>query len=423
MSAFLVSANIALGFMVAAVLARILGASGYGVYSLFAVSCSVLAMFTQLGIPKLAMRETARALELKEFSRMHVLWRWAGTRVIGLSVAASLVPLVVLYLIPVDVLPGDPVSYMLGALLIPLVSLGALRGAILRGLGHVILGQLPEAGLRNLVLLTLLLGIWYFAFPSTPVMAMGANVTATLIAFMFGAWLLYTRTPPELLSAKMDAPIDKTWVKAAALMALSAGLNQINNYADILILGVFRPSDEVGIYRIVYQVSTLAILGLQAVSLIAAPRFAKAHAKADHSALQSLVQLSSRMAVLVALPVALIFFLAGSQILSNVFGDEFETGHRTLLILASAQVVNASFGSIGVLMNMTRHEADLTRAMGISACVNLALNFALIPLFGMTGAAISTLTSITVWNSLLFLSAKRKLGVTSHVFSVGSGVT
>ena len=167
-SGILNASTIALGFLVSVLLARMLGASGYGAYSLVVAIFSILSIFTQVGIPKLTMRETARALENEEWQRMRSLWRWAVLRIALLSVSVSFFVIGIGFLAPVAWLSEHRRLLALGALIVPLASLGALRGAILRGLGHVILGQLPEAGLRNLLLLTLLVGISFTIIPSTP---------------------------------------------------------------------------------------------------------------------------------------------------------------------------------------------------------------------------------------------------------------
>ena len=417
-SGILNASTIALGFLVSVLLARMLGASGYGAYSLVVAIFSILSIFTQVGIPKLTMRETARALENEEWQRMRSLWRWAVLRIALLSVSVSFFVIGIGFLAPVAWLSEHRRLLALGALIVPLASLGALRGAILRGLGHVILGQLPEAGLRNLLLLTLLVGISFTIIPSTPLIALSATVVATLLAFIFGAWLLFIKTPQQLRAVPNTSSVDKTWIRAAALMGFSAGLTQINNYADLFILGSFKEPEEVGIYRIVYQVSTLVIFGLQAVSLIVAPRLARAHASGDKAKLQELVQFSSRVAVLVATPLALILFIWGKTLLTLIFGTEFEVGYSALVILVLAQLVNASFGAIGVLMNMTRNEKFLARALGIASAANVILNIILIPFFGIIGAATATVISIAIWNTLLFVVAKRKIGITCHPFTL-----
>ena len=53
--------SVGLSFAVAVQLARVLGPDGYGVYALVFAIVTVLTVPTQLGVPQLVIRETARA--------------------------------------------------------------------------------------------------------------------------------------------------------------------------------------------------------------------------------------------------------------------------------------------------------------------------------------------------------------------------
>lgn len=415
-SASLTIANMALGFIVAAVLAQMLGASGYGVYSLVVVFFAVASVFSQLGVPMLAMRETASALSFADWLKMKSLWRWAGKQVLGMSAVTCLLSIAFVLLMDFDKSPDQTILYLLGSFFVPLASLGALRTSILRGLGHVILGQLPEALLRNAFLLTVLGSIWFFEFPSSPTRMIGANLAATVLAFSFGAWFLFRKTPPQLRLNCEVPKADQTWFRAAVFLGLSAGMIQINSHADVLILGLLRPAEEVGVYRVIFQLSTLVTFGLTAVNLVVAPRFASAYSHGNFDKLRVLVSLSAWISFLVAIPIALIFFFFAPQVLLKAFGPDFEIGFMPLMVLVIAQVINASFGPVSVLMNMTRNETSTTKALTLAAVLNVIMNFLLIPSFGMMGAAISTAVSLTVWNALLFISARRALGVISHAF-------
>jgi len=67
----------ALGFLLAILLARALGPEGYGVYAFVFAIVSLLAIPTQLGLPQLVVRETAKAQAAEEWGLMRGLWRWS----------------------------------------------------------------------------------------------------------------------------------------------------------------------------------------------------------------------------------------------------------------------------------------------------------------------------------------------------------
>ena len=418
LSGVMLGFNMVLGFAVATMLVWLMGASGFGMYTYVFVLFATVSVVIQLGIPRLAVRETARALTLKDFPLMKAFWNWAGIAVLGFSLSVTALAFILVWFFG-DPFPMDQkILIGLGALSVPLATLGALRGSILRGLGHVVLGQLPETGLRNLFFALGLLIFLLVGLELSPAGAMGLNLTATALAFAIGAWFLLARIPPDLKTASAQSPIPSAqWWKAATFMGVSVGMNQINNYADLLILQLYRPAEDLGIYRIIYQMSMFVGFGVQAVTLVFSPRFAGAHAKQDLAGLQHLVAISVRIGFALALPISLFLVIFGKPFLEWVYGAQFSAGYGPLMVLVAAQLSIAAFGSIGTLMNMTNHEALLTRILTVSALSNVALNFVLIPLYGLYGAAFATLASLVASNLLVVYHAHAKLGISSHILA------
>jgi O-antigen/teichoic acid export membrane protein len=119
---------------------------------------------------------------------------------------------------------------------------------------------------------------------------------------------------------------------------------------------------------------------------------------------------------MVALPVALIFILAGEFIIPWVFGAEFSAAHAPLAILAMGQLVNAGFGSVGFLLNMTGYERISSRILWQTALLNILLNAIMIPLFGIVGASVATAISLVIWNALLYREVRKHLRISSTAF-------
>ena len=108
--------------------------------------------------------------------------------------------------------------------------------------------------------------------------------------------------------------------------------------------------------------------------------------------------------------------LGSEWLLATLFGHEFGRAYWPLLLLAVGQLVNAWFGPTGMLLNMTGHEREVTRAVTVAAGMNVVLNLLLIPPFGVVGAAIATSASLVFWNIWLWLVARWRLGVICSAF-------
>lgn len=419
-SAGLRIANAGLGFAVAVVLARTLGADGYGLYSSAFVLASVCAIVVQFGLPNLVMRETATATVSEDWGHMRAIWGWAARGAGLFSLAVVAVGGFALFVSGDGMEAGQLWTYGLALCLVPLLAFGALRAGALRGLQHVVLAQVPEMIVKPgvMLILTLMLGL---AVPATAQSAMTMQLAAVGTAFALGTVFLWRRRPASLrLSADYRSPPAGPLWKAALTMALAAGMNQINNHADILMIGVFWPDDQVGVYRIAYQISMLCAFGLQIASVVLSPSYARLYRQGDLDKLQNLLTTGALISTSVALLLALPWLFLGEFLSGWLFGPDFTASRPATLILIAAQVMNASFGPVGMLMHMTGLERYVARFMMLSAITNLTLNLALIPLYGGFGAAAATFVTLAIWNSGLWWMARRHLSLNSHATAVFS---
>ena len=396
-------------------MARGLGPSGYGVYTYALALVMLLNVPTQGGLPILVVRETAAALAHMQIDRVYRLWRWATAITLGLALTVALVGITVGWLFRAHLEPVAWNSFLLALLLVPLIVLGNLCGAALRGVHRVLLGQWPEYLLRPALLLLAILAYRGFAGDTMRAdVAVGLHTLAAAVALMISAPLLWRARPqrgrPVAASAD-DTP--STWLSSMIPLTLLSAMQMILQYTDLVMLGFFRSSETVGLYRVAAQASLCVSFGLLAVNLIVAPQFARDHAKGDMARLQQVTTLSARLVLLLTLPVTLVFLMVAEPIVTFVFGAAYGGSGTALGILAIGQLCNAAFGSVVLLLNMTGHERDTVRGLSIGVVVNALLNLALIPLFGINGAAAATALTLLIWNVLLWRAVRRRLGIAS----------
>jgi O-antigen/teichoic acid export membrane protein len=405
-----------LGFATSIVLARLLAPSGYGTYSFVMALVAFLTIPSELGIPGLAIREVATANARQDWGYM----RGFIVRAHQLIAVISLL-LITLALIAISVWGHglDPLRMkcmLLGLLLVPMVSLGSLRESMLRGLRKVLLGQLPQQIIRPLTLLTLVLVLPLLGKDlASPVSVMAVQVIAATTAFAVGVRLFLKNRPPDLSTA---APryMTRYWLTSSVPFGLSAAMQLINGRTDVIALGYFHEDADVGIYRVAVQLAAMVIFGLQSVNIIQGPHIAHLYSTGDMTRLQKMVTRSSQGVMAIAIPVVLIFILFGKLIIRIAFGAEYEGAYPPLIILCVGQLINASMGSVGYLLNMTGHERDTTRSIFIGVIVNLVLNLTLTPLWGMNGTAVATAVTLITWNLIMWKKVRVRLGIEPSPF-------
>ena len=410
-SAIIQALNRLIALVVGIALARGLGAEGYGVYAYAFALMSVLMVPAELGMPVLLVREVAASVAKLDWAYVRGICIRSTQIVLAASTTISLIAAFLVWQFGESIPSDQRQTLLLVLLLLPLSVLSKAFASALHGLQHVVIGQAVEALLRpTLVLLGVLV-----LFAAAPVMrlpqyAMAVQVVVA-VAVLFISLLLLIRYLPNAARTTKARHRTREWLANAIPFTLIGGAGIINNQVDILMLGYFRPPEDVGIYRVAVQGSVLVAFGLQAMTAVVAPQFARLYAQGDMARLQRLITISARVVFITALPVVLIFVLAGGTIAGRVFGPEFVASHYPLAILAVGQLVNTMFGPVGALLQMVGYENITARMIIITALLNIPLNALLILFYGATGAAMATAICVGLLHLLLFFIARKRLGL------------
>ena len=183
-------------------------------------------------------------------------------------------------------------------------------------------------------------------------------------------------------------------------MALSAIAYFIMQSVDIIILTAYEGYDKVAYYSIAVKLATVTALALMSVNIVVAPKIAEIYNNNDHNTLNNLIRDSSRIIFSISLPVLIILFVFSGFILS-FFGENYVLAKDALGILLVGQFFSSICGPGAVYLNMTGREQKLNKILIAGLFVNVILNFILIPVYGIEGAAAATLISMLFWNTLI----------------------
>lgn len=396
-----------LSLVTAILLGRALGAEGYGYYAFAIAAVTFISIPAQLGIPSLATREIAASHARSEWSLMRGFRRRiAQTASFSIILGAILVGGALLAF--ADEIPAlDVRTFAVALLLLPLYAGLSLMGSLLRGLRRVVQGTWPNRLLQPAVFVLLLLAL---AGGLSSQLAIALNVVSCAIGMIATAWLLRRYWPREASEAQPEYRTS-AWLSSLLPFTLLAGINLLNQKTDIMMLGVFTSAADVGIYNVAIQGAMLVSFPLTVCNAVLAPNIARLHAQGDMRRMQRLMTVSTLAISIAAGAAALVIILAGEWLLREVFGDAFTPGYPALAILAIGQLLNAWAGSVGQFLIMTGHEKDTLKGVAVAAFLNVVLNSALIPFFGMIGAAIATAISLLTWNILLVVLVYKRLGL------------
>jgi O-antigen/teichoic acid export membrane protein len=392
------------------ILARSLGAEGYGVYAYAFAIMSLLLVVAEAGVPTLLMREVAAGLSLENWGLLRGALIRGGQFVGLVSISVSAIGLLVLWW-RADNLSG-PVLYTtaLMLLVLPISALCKTISHALRGLHRVVLGQAVNMLIRPL-LVVLLVGICFLLWPNLhqPQYAMAAQLTGATVVLLVGIFILRHYLP---LQAKTATPEyrSRNWIKSALPFTLIGGAGVINNHADMVMLGWFVDPESVGAYQVAVQGGMTILFFLHAANSVVGPYFARLYGQDKKFYLERLYRKAGNYTLAATLPLFLVFFLYGNHIIGYIFGEDFIEGYYSLVILSAGQFFLVMAGSAGTLLQMCNKEVLAAKALYVSAVLNILFNLMLIPIFGIEGAALANMASNAFISIFLISLLQKSLG-------------
>ena len=131
--------------------------------------------------------------------------------------------------------------------------------------------------------------------------------------------------------------------------------------------------------------------------------------KNNISSFKKIVHQSTKIIFWTTIPIVLIFFIFSQKIMS-IFGDEFIVGANALIILSSAKLISSFSGSVGNILQMTGNQFIYMIILTLGAIFNVILNYILIPVYEIEGAAVASLVSMSIWNLGMVFYIKKEYG-------------
>jgi O-antigen/teichoic acid export membrane protein len=256
--------------------------------------------------------------------------------------------------------------------------------------------------LLNLVLLVF--------FYMVGVQILGA-VAAYVISMALGAALALAslrRVFPGLLAGKAEYEGRELSVASAPMIV--ANVTQYSNlWTAVVVLGVFEPVPTVGVYSAAARTAALSSLVLISFAGVFSPLAAGLYRQERLGELGRLYADVSRW----AFTGALAFFLVTALFSRDVmlfFGEEFAHGWPVVVVISAAQLFNSSVGPTARLLAMTGHQKAVMVSTVGSAIAAVALNFLLVPHYGVGGAAAATAAALVLANGSSLVFVRRRLG-------------
>lgn len=411
-----------LRYLFQVLVARQIGVSDFGIFSLAVASFTVFEVVASLGTTKGIIRFVSLYSQEKDYARVRGTIHITAALVLGGGVILFVLVYSLAGFLALEVFHSpklvDIFKFM--GLCIPFTALTTVFLSSTQGLKimkyKVYVRDLFEQSFRIfLVFLFFLFGlrIWGAIFSFVISILAGTVLSGYFYRKVFRPhWQKVSKT---LIEYKKIISYSWPLVFASGFLFLEAWLS-------VFMLGFLATPKEVGIFSAAYKTSLLVQGIIMSFNTMFSPIISDLHHKMELKKLQSLFEMVTRWMFSLSLPLILIMCIFPQEILS-IFGKDFMIGGAAFIILSISQLINAFSGPLGVMIDMSGRSKITFLNSVLHFLLQAILCLILIPRYGVTGAALAKLISILFLRVLLLLQVHHFLSMHPFGFQLLKPVT
>lgn len=404
--------------LLTAVVGNTLGASGTGLFfqamGIFTILTQVLRLGTNSGIVRFIAEQRA-------FGRVGSEWRiimYAAVPVAVLSAAASIAVWLLADSLARWLAAPEDASRLADLLraMAPFVILGAVTGVLqiaarmLRGVGTFALLQsvlLPASRLLTVLLVVSLLGAtgwgafeaWLWPLPIWLLVG---------LALISGPLLRDLRRRSDADAA--GRPTFRSFWRFNAPRSVSSGLETALEWSDVLIVAALASPAVAGVYAVITRAVRAGGVVDKAMRVAVSPTISGLLAQKQYAESTRLHTTVVRAMILMNWPFYMLLISMGPAVLA-VFGEEFVVGWGPMILLALALMFQTACGMLQSILLQGGRSTWQMYNKSIALAISIGCNIALVPLWGIWGAAITWVFVVAVDNVIAAVQVHRGMRV------------
>jgi O-antigen/teichoic acid export membrane protein len=385
----------AIGYLATVYFAHTLGPAPLGAFYLFLAYLGVVNLLADGGMGGATVQRISEGEDQREYFSAGF-----AIRLVLIPFALSLLFLV--RTVMVDFSSTGLFDWLFLAVVV--TTFGSIIAAGNYGKGKAGVIQLAELGNTIIKVLVQVLAV-YLGFSA-------AGLAGGFLAGA-GAGLIINTRFLELRPGRFTRKHLSSMAPYAGWVFLSGVLALVISSADTILVGYFLSTEEVGFYRTSFQLTTLALFVATTLTTALYPRISRWHREGDLPAISSSIGRAYSYSLLLAIPVGAGGIILADRLLYFLYGSPFIVASPALSLLFLAQLAGI-FPLINTMclgaFNRPRTGFFINAANAILVVV---LELALIPVAGITGAALAILGAMVFRAGLSFISLRKvvKIGI------------
>lgn len=385
-----------MGLVLIIVLGRTLGDAGSGV-----VLQTIGAFTIALGVARFGMDSAAIWIlpRLLEDDRRNI--RPTGWFLLIISGVIGCVCAGVLLIgahIADAVNPSDPVAEAVRSIVwfLPLASVLLTALSATRALGkvtaYVLVGNVALPSLRPLAIA---LAVGLGAGTAAAALAWALPLVPAVIAAVVVLGLQLRRMGARTDPGYMRSGIPSRTIRYALPRVVSSSLEQLLIWLAVIVVGMIAGPAAAGVYGAASRFVAAGMIVDTALRVVVSPMFSRLQHRGEKADLEDVYRTATVWLVLFSAPVYLLLAVFAPVALS-LLGESFADGEPVMIIMCAGAIITFLAGNIHSVLLMSGRSGLAALNKGIAVALNIALLFVLVPIWGITGAAVAWVIACAV---------------------------
>ncbi|MBC2733174.1 MAG: flippase [Desulfobacteraceae bacterium] len=368
----------ACGLVLVIVLARYLGPKHYGVYSLAFTYYMIMYFLTNLGLDIYYVKEASRAEKIdKVFFETNI----------SLKLVSSIVSILIIIIVVMSLNYNDITKTAICFFSIALVfnHVSDTFKSLFDAKELMFHSSILELA-RSVVSLVLVIMVVYFNGNVLDALSMQI-ISYALSAIL--ACLLVDKVLISLKSFRFNLINAKAIISQSIPFWYVTALFIINTRMDLLMISWMENESEVGLYSSAVELINVIMIVPMMINKAFFPSISRNFAT-DKTEMIRIANFGFKLSITLGVPIAFGCYILSPEIIHLVFGENFADAKIVLQILSINLFLQFGGTLLGWFFTATDDIRTIVVLNSVALIINITGNLLLIPMFGIAGAAITT---------------------------------
>lgn len=205
----------------------------------------------------------------------------------------------------------------------------------------------------------------------------------------------------------------KDYLRFGVPLVPTSFLFWVIHFSDRLLIGRFMGSAAVGVYVAAYNIASVVQKISAPIYFVLLPVAARLWDKGEQRECAGHFTYAVKFFLLLAIPATLGLTVLSRALLRALTTEEFVTGSAIVPLVAAGYVLLQSLGAGEYALMLAQRTRTILLLLIPSAVLNVLLNLALLPAWGLVGSAVATLLTYAAFSASLYVMGSRyvKFGV------------